>query len=373
MSKLFSEFSLSSPKGELKLANRMLVAPMCQYSCEDGKANDWQLTHWTTLFNSGAAAVIIEATAVSPEGRITPNCLGLWDDSTEKAFADVLARAKKLAPSVAVGLQLGHAGRKASSAVPWHGGQLIDIDKGGWETLGPSAIPQLPGERLPQALDFQGLERIKNAFAESAKRAERIGVDFLEIHAAHGYLLHQFLSPVANQRTDSYGGSLENRMRFPLEVFQAVRNVYKGVLGIRLSATDWVEHGWTPEETVEFSNRLKEFNVSYIHVSSGGVAHDQKISIGPSYQVPFARVVKKETGLPVIAVGLITEPEQAEQILQDGDADLIAFARAFLYKPRWGWEAAAKLNGQVDAAHQYWRCLPREAQSIFKHSKIGAR
>lgn len=373
MSKLFSTYQLSAPNGGLQFLNRIVVAPMCQYSCEEGAANDWHLAHWVNLFNSGAGAVIIEATAVTPEGRITPNCLGIWDDATEQALTDVLSRAKKQSPHVLVGLQLGHAGRKASSATPWNGGQLLGLDQGGWEMVAPSAIAQQPGERAPLALDAKGLLRIKEAFVQAALRAHRAGVDFIELHAAHGYLLHQFLSPVANQRTDEYGGSSENRMRFPLEVFEAVRAVYKGVLGVRVSATDWVEDGWTPEETVEFSERLKAFDVSYIHVTSGGVAYNQKISIGPSYQVPFARIVKQKTGLPTIAVGLITDPEQAEQILQDGDADLIGFARAFLFKPRWGWEAAAKLGGQVDASHQYWRCLPREAQSIFKESKIGMR
>lgn len=373
MSKLFSTYHLPAPNGGIELPNRIMVAPMCQYSCENALAADWHLTHWTTLFNSGAGSVIIEATAVTPEGRITPYCLGLWDDATEKAIADVLSRAKKQSPHVIVGMQLSHAGRKASSEAPWNGGQLIELNHGGWETLAPSAISQLANERAPLALDADGLLRLKNAFVDSAKRAQRIGVDFLEIHAAHGYLLHQFLSPISNQRTDQYGGSLENRMRFPLEVFQAVRAVYPGVLGIRVSATDWVEDGWTPEETVEFSERLKAFDVSYIHVSTGGVSAQQKIAIGPAYQVPFAKTIKEKTGLPTIAVGLITEPEQAEEILQAGDADVIAFARAFLYKPRWGWEAAVKLGGQVDASHQYWRCLPREAGNIFKDLKIGMR
>lgn len=374
MSNLFSEYHLPAPNGGITLENRMVVAPMCQYSSIDGLANDWHLTHWTNLFNSGAAAFIIEATAVTPEGRITPKCLGLWNDACEAAIKDHLQRARALAPAIKVGIQLNHAGRKASSNVPWEGGDLIPpTGKNGWQTVGPSAIPQLETENPPIALDHAGLKLIKEAFVEAAKRAQRIGVDFIELHGAHGYLIHQFLSPIANQRTDEYGGSLENRMRFPLEVFEAVRAVYNGVLGIRVSASDWVANGWTPEETVEFGNQLKKFQVSFMHISSAGVSSAQKIAIGPGYQVPFAKMVKQVTGLPTIAVGLITEPSQAEAILANGEADLIAFARAFLYKPRWGWEAAAELGGSVEGSKQYWRCLPREHQAVFKTLKIGQR
>ena len=234
-------------------------------------------------------------------------------------------------------------------------------------------MPHLAHEHPPLALDKAGLEQIKAAFATSAQRAQRAGVDFIELHGAHGYLLHQFLSPIANHRTDEYGGSLENRMRFPIEVFAAVRAVYDGVLGVRVSASDWVEGGFTPQETVIFTNRLKEYQISFVHVSSGGVASSQKIAVGPGYQVPFAKIVKEQTGLATIAVGMITEPHQAEAILENQEADLIAFARAFLYKPRWGWEAAAALNGQVEAVAQYWRCLPREHQHVFKDLKIGGR
>ena len=374
MSQLFSPYHLPAPNGGISLANRMVVAPMCQYSAHDGLANDWHLTHWTNLMNSGAAAVIIEATGVTDVGRITPHCLGLWNDACEAALTDHLKRARALAPKVLVGIQLAHAGRKASSNIPSHGGASIPpTESSGWQTLAPSNIPHLPHEHPPAALDQAGLDAIKKAFADSAQRAKRAGVDFIELHGAHGYLLHQFLSPVANQRTDEYGGSLENRMRFPLEVTAAVRAVYDGVLGMRVSATDWVEGGFTPEEAVIFSERLKESQISYMHVSSGGVAAGQKIPVGPNYQVPFAQLVKEKTGLPTIAVGMITEPKQAEDIIAQGQADLVAFARAFLYKPRWGWEAAAVLGGQVEAVEQYWRCLPREHQHVFKEIKIGAR
>ena len=374
MSQLFSSYHLPAPNGGITLPNRMVVAPMCQYSAIAGVANDWHLTHWTNLLNSGAAAFIIEATAVTQNGRITPRCLGIWNDACEAAIQDRISRARALSPKAIVGIQLAHAGRKASSHIPSQSGaSSAPTEPDGWQTVGPSDVPHLPHEHPPLALDKAGLELIKNAFATSAQRAQRAGVDFIELHGAHGYLLHQFLSPVANHRTDEYGGSLENRMRFPLEVVAAVRAVYDGVLGVRVSASDWVEGGFTPEETVVFANRLKESQISFIHVSSGGVAATQKIPVGPSYQVPFAKIVKAETGIPTIAVGMITEPQQAEDVIASGQADLVAFARAFLYKPRWGWEAAAALGGQVEAVEQYWRCLPREHQKVFKELKIGGR
>ncbi|WP_310625999.1 NADH:flavin oxidoreductase/NADH oxidase [Limnohabitans sp.] len=373
MSHLFSEFTLTSPNGPLSLANRAIVAPMCQYSANQGQASDWHLMHWGNMLNSGAAMFIIEATAVVPEGRISPQCLGLWDDATASALHDKLSRARKLAPPVPVCIQLAHAGRKASSAVPWEGGQLLTPEQGGWTTEGPSAIPHLAQETAPHELDAPGLEHIKQAFAKAAQRAQAIGIETIELHGAHGYLLHQFLSPVANQRTDQYGGNFENRTRFPMEVFQAVRAVYQGSLGMRISASDWVEGGWTPEETADFSLRLKLAGADFVHISSGGVAAQQKIALGPNYQVPFAKLVKQKTGMPTITVGLITAPQQAEDILTRGDADLIAMARAFLYKPRWVWEAAAALHGAVQASPQYWRCMPREAQGIFDAVRMGQR
>jgi 2,4-dienoyl-CoA reductase-like NADH-dependent reductase (Old Yellow Enzyme family) len=231
----------------------------------------------------------------------------------------------------------------------------------------------LEGERLPHELTREELKELINAFVMAAQRADRIGLDGIELHGAHGYLLHQFLSPIANQRTDEYGGSFENRIRFPLELFAAVRAVYKGVLGIRISANDWVEGGWTPEETANFAEQLKPLGCDFVHISSGGISPLQKIAIGPNYQVPFAKIVKDQSGLPTITVGLITDPHQAEAILEAGDADLIALARAFLYKPRWAWEAAAALGETVNANERYWRCLPREAQAIFGSVKVGQR
>jgi 2,4-dienoyl-CoA reductase-like NADH-dependent reductase (Old Yellow Enzyme family) len=284
-----------------------------------------------------------------------------------------LTRARKLAPPTPVFIQLAHAGRKASSATPWDGGQLLSIEQGGWNADAPSAIPQLEGERLPHELSKAELQILIQAFVIAAKRSERIGVDGIELHGAHGYLLHQFLSPIANQRSDEYGGSYENRIRFPLELFKTVRDAYSGVLGIRISASDWIEGGWTPQETADFATQLKALGADFVHISSGGISPAQKIAIGPNYQVPFAKLVKDQSGLPTMTVGLITDPHQAEEILQKGDADLIALARAFLYKPRWAWEAAAALGGTVPSNERYWRCLPREAQAIFGNVKVGQR
>jgi 2,4-dienoyl-CoA reductase-like NADH-dependent reductase (Old Yellow Enzyme family) len=373
MSLLFSPLTLPSPRGGLTLPNRIVVAPMCQYSATNGEATDWHLAHWASLLNSGAAMFTIEATAVLPEGRISPRCLGLWDERTEAALASTLARARKLAPASAVCIQLAHAGRKASSAVPWEGGQLLGADQGGWTTYGPSATPHLPNETPPHELTTAQMAEITQAFVAAAQRADRMGIEAIEVHNAHGYLLHEFLSPLANQRTDAYGGSFENRIRFPLEVFAALRAAFDGVLGLRLSASDWVDGGWQLDESIEFCKRLKALGCDFIHVSSGGVSPQQKIAIGANYQVPFARAIRAATGMLTTAVGLITEPAQAEAILQNGDADLIALARAFLYQPRWGWQAAAALGGTVAANPVYWRCLPREAQAAFGKVSMGGR
>ena len=374
MSLLFTPFTFDAPRGPLTLPNRIVVAPMCQYSADAGLATDWHLTHWTSLLNSGAGLLILEATAVSPEGRITPACLGLWDDATQAALHDKLSRARRQAPAVPVCMQISHAGRKASSEVPWRGGMLIAPQDGGWQPLGPSALAHLPQEPAPAELTLEGIAKIQADFVETARRAQAIGIDAIELHGAHGYLLHEFLSPLSNQRQDAYGGSYENRIRFVMEVFQGVRKVFDGALGIRLSGTDWVDGGWTIEETADLSERLKAAGAQFVHVSSGGVSPLQKIAIGPEYQVHLAKAVKARTGLPTLAVGLITTPAQAEGVLQRGDADLVALARAFLYNPRWGWHAAAELQGQVQASSQYWRCLPKEAATIFgPDARIGMR
>jgi len=374
VSLLFTPYTLPAPRGgALQLANRIVIAPMCQYAATDGLAGDWHLAHWSNLLNSGAGLLTLEATAVTPEGRITPHCLGLWDDVTARAFGDVLGRARRLAPPMPVCVQLAHAGRKASSAVPWQGGALLAPADGGWQPLAPSAIPHLPHEPAPLAMSRAQIAAVRDAFAAAAQRAQRIGIDAIELHAAHGYLLHQFLSPLANQRDDDYGGSLDNRMRLTLEVFAAVRAVFDGPVGVRISATDWVEGGWDLPQTLVLAHRLQTQGCHFIHVSSGGVSPRQKIPIGPGYQVPLARAVRHASGLPTTAVGLITEPQQAEGILQAADADLIAIARAVLYHPRWPWAAAAALGGTVQAAPQYWRCLPREAAGIFGDARVAQR
>ncbi|MBD8051602.1 NADH:flavin oxidoreductase/NADH oxidase [Limnohabitans radicicola] len=373
MSLLFTPFTFDAPRGPLTLPNRIVIAPMCQYSALDGQANDWHLTHWTNLLNSGAGMLTIEATAVSPEGRISPGCLGLWDDATAEALSNNLQRARRLAPAMPVCLQVSHAGRKASSAAPWDGGMLITPQNGGWQPLAPSALPHLPQEAPPSAMSLADIEKVKKDFVYTAQRAQVMGIEAIELHAAHGYLLHQFLSPLSNQRTDAYGGSFENRIRFVMEVFQAVREVFDGTLGIRISGTDWVDGGWTIDETCELAQHVKQAGAQFVHISSGGVSPLQKITLGPEYQVPLAKAVKERSGLTTFAVGLITEPTQAEAVLQRGDADLVALARSFMYKPRWGWEAAVALDGTVNAQHQYWRSLPREAKNIFADAKIGMR
>jgi 2,4-dienoyl-CoA reductase-like NADH-dependent reductase (Old Yellow Enzyme family) len=370
MSALFSPIKLHG----LALGNRIMVAPMCQYSADEGAANDWHFTHINTLALSGAAMFCIEATHVEAIGRITPGCLGLWNDATEAALKPILASVRKHSHT-AVAMQLAHAGRKGSSHTPWDGGQLIPIAEGGWQTVGPSAVPHKEGEAAPLALDAAGLARIRDAFVSAAKRAHRLGIDALELHGAHGYLLHQFLSPIANKRTDQYGGSLENRMRYPLEVFDAVRAVFPSEkpIGVKVSATDWVEGGWDLPQTIEFVRELKKRGVDWIDASSGGVSPLQKIPLSPGYQVPFAQGIKEATGVTTIAVGLITEAKQAEEIVASGKADMVALARAMLYDPRWGWHAAAELGGQVEAPHQYWRSQPSTQKALFGATTFGMR
>jgi 2,4-dienoyl-CoA reductase-like NADH-dependent reductase (Old Yellow Enzyme family) len=351
--------------GAVSLSNRIMVSPMCQYSAIDGNANDWHRAHLATLALSGAGLLYIEATAISPEGRITPGCLGLWNDTNEKALGEIVALIRATSP-VKLAIQLGHAGRKASSHRPWEGGALIPSSEGGWQTMAPSAVPHKPDEEAPQAMTKDDIARLKRDFVSSAQRAARLGIDVIELHIAHGYLLHQFLSPLSNQRDDEYGGSLENRMRLPLEVFAAVREAVPSVaLGARLSATDWVEGGWDVEQSIAIARQLESLGADFIDVSSGGVSPDQKIVIGPGYQVAFAAQIKQAVGIPVMTVGLITEPKQAEEILQAGSADIVALARAFIVEPRWPWRAAAELGGQLQGMPPYYRCLPPGSPRIF--------
>jgi NADPH2 dehydrogenase len=370
MSALFSSLRLR----DLTLKNRIVISPMCQYSAENGAATDWHMIHLGHLALSGAGMLITEATAVEPDGRITPADLGLYSDETEAALKPVLAAIRKYS-KIPVVMQLAHAGRKASSELPWKGGQQIPLAKGGWTAHAPSALPQKEGEEPPAALDKVGLSRIRHAFAESARRAARLGFDGIEVHSAHGYLLHEFLSPVSNRRDDEYGGSLENRMRFPLEVFEAVRAAFPAEkpVGVRVSASDWVDGGWDLAQTIAYTNELKGRGADWLDASSGGVSPKQQIKLGPGYQVPFAEAVKKETGIVTIAVGLITEPKQAEEIIASGKADLVAIARAALYDPRWPWHAAAALGATVSAPAQYWRSPPHEHKDVFGEIVSGGR
>ncbi len=367
MTVLFTPFSV----GGLTLVNRIVIAPMCQYSAIDGGMTDWHLIHLGHLALSGAALLTIEATAVLPEGRITYADVGLWSDENESAMRRVLEGVRQWS-EMPIAIQLAHAGRKASTELPWKGGAQLPPEAGnGWQTVAPSALAFAPGEQAPQALDRDGLVRIREAFAAAAKRAVRLGIDAIQIHGAHGYLLHQFLSPLSNHRADAYGGSLENRMRLLLEVFEAVRAAVppERPVTVRVSATDWVPGGWDLAQTLALTEALAVRGCSAIHVSSGGLSPDQKIPIGPSYQVPLARAVKAKTRMPVIAVGLITEFEQAEAIVGTGDADLVALARAMLFNPRWSWHAAAHFGEKVRAPSQYLRSQPHQFRDLFDYDR----
>jgi 2,4-dienoyl-CoA reductase-like NADH-dependent reductase (Old Yellow Enzyme family) len=371
MSTLFSPITL----GPLQLPNRIVVAPMCQYSARDGFATDWHMIHLGHLALSGAALLILEATAVTEDGRISPDDLGLWTDDHVVALEPVIAAMRQYAP-IKIGIQLGHAGRKASSEVPWLGGANIAPDVArGWQTVAPSALPHADGETVPLALDADGLQRVKDGFVAAARRADALGLDLIELHGAHGYLLHQFLSPLSNRRTDAYGGSLENRMRFPLEVFEAVRAAVSPemVVGMRISAVDWVEGGWDLEGSIALVHALEERGCQFIHVSSGGLSPHQKIPVGPGYQIEFAARIKAETTMPTIGVGLITDAHQAETIVATGQADMVALARAMLYDPRWPWHAAAELGASVSAPPQYWRSQPHQFKNLFGDTRLGQR
>jgi 2,4-dienoyl-CoA reductase-like NADH-dependent reductase (Old Yellow Enzyme family) len=356
-SALFSPITL----GEFTIPNRIAVAPMCMYSADDGSATDWHIQHWMTLGISGAGMVTFEATGVERRGRISHGCTGLYSDANEAAMARALAPARRVAaPGAVFGVQLGHAGRKASSQLPWHGGGPLTPEQDAWPTVGPSAIPFAPGWPTPTALDEAGIAQIIKAFVDAAKRAERIGLDFVELHGAHGYLLHEFLSPISNQRTDRWGGSLENRMRLIVSVAEAVRAALpeRMFVGARLSAAEWVDRAnFNVDEAIEVAKALKAVGVVYICASTGGNAFDAQIPIGPLYQVEFAEKIRAGTGIVTRAVGLITTPAEAEGIVREGRADMVALARAILADPRWPWRAAYELGAEAYAPPQYLRSL----------------
>ncbi|WP_422015591.1 NADH:flavin oxidoreductase/NADH oxidase [Reyranella sp.] len=337
--------------GGVTLPNRIVVSPMCQYSAVDGSAQPWHQVHYGMLAMSGAGLLCLEATHVEREGRITQGCLGLYSDENEAALKSVVDWIRGWMPGVKLGVQLAHAGRKASAQRPWKGGGPLtqaDAPDLPWTTYGPSALAYDPDKHwhTPVALDAVGLKRVKQAFVDAAERSLRLGFDVIELHGAHGYCLNQFLSPISNHRTDEYGGSAEKRRRFPLEVFEAVRRIWPAekALGVRLSAVEWVEGGITLEDSIETARQFKALGCDFVDVSSGGNAPGQKLSVGPGYQVPFSARIRKEAGIKTWAVGLITEPEQAEQIIASGEADCTAHARPFLIDPRWAWNAARTLG-----------------------------
>ena len=352
MSLLFTPLRLRS----LELANRIQVSPMCQYSAVDGSMNDWHLMHYGSLALSGAGLLVMEATHVTAQGRITHGCSGLYSDENEAAMARVL-RFCRTHSGMAIGVQLGHAGRKASSERPWEGRGSLQAGADPWPVAGASALPFAEGWPAPQALDRAGLQAVREAFVRSTERAATLGFDLVEVHSAHGYLLSTFLSPLSNRRSDEYGGSLENRMRFPLETFEAMRAVWPAErpMGVRIHGTDWTDGGWTVEDAVVYAAALKSRGCDYVTVSSGGVASSAKIGVGPGYQVPLAEVVRRETGMVTCAVGMITGAAQAEAIIAQGRADQVALARGMLFNKHWPWAAAAALGAQVTLPPQYAR------------------
>lgn len=344
--------------GGMSFPNRIAVAPMCQYSADDGCPNDWHLQHWMALGMSGAGMITLEASGVERRGRITHGCVGLYSDANEAAIADRLAPARRVAPiGTKFGIQLGHAGRKASVDLQWAGSAPLVGDQDPWPTVAPSSVPQGDGWPVPEALDEAGIERLIAAFADAARRTARIGFDYAELHCAHGYLIHEFLSPVANKRTDKWGGSLENRMRFILAIAESVRQALPASmpLGARLSATDWVEGGFNLNEAVAVAKELKAKGLAFICASSGGVDQIAKVPLAPSFQVPFAEKIRHEAKITTRAVGLIEDPLAAEAILSDGKADIVALGRAFLADPRWPWRAASALGEPTKLVDQYHR------------------
>ncbi|MDP3162883.1 MAG: NADH:flavin oxidoreductase/NADH oxidase [Reyranella sp.] len=337
--------------GGITLPNRIVVSPMCQYSAVDGSAQPWHQVHYGMLAMSGAGLLCLEATHVEREGRITQGCLGLYSDENEAAIKPIVEWVRGWMPQVKLGIQLAHAGRKASAQRPWKGGgplRQADAPDLPWTTVSASALPYDPAAKwhTPVELDAAGLKRVKQSFVTAVERSLRLGFDLVEMHGAHGYLLHQFLSPLSNQRNDEYGGTMEKRRRFPLEVFEACRKAWPSdkAMGIRLSATDWVEGGLTIEDTIETARQLKALGCDFVDASSGGNSPAQKITVVPGYHVPFAARIRREAGIKTWAVGVITEPAQAERIIASGEADCTAHARSFLVDPRWGWNAARALG-----------------------------
>ncbi len=361
MSKLFEKFKLR----EIEFRNRIWVSPMCQYSSEDGLPTDWHLVHLGSRAVGGAGLVIVEATAVSPEGRISPQDSGIWSDAHAEKFKPIAKFIKEC--GAIAGIQIAHAGRKASTSAPWEGGKLLGENEGGWQTVAPTAEKFAENYSMPREMDEADFEKVQNDFVQAAKRSVEAGFEVIEIHQAHGYLMHEFLSPLSNKRTDNYGGSLENRMRFPLKIAEKVREAVPENLPVfvRISASDWTAGGWDLEQSIEFCRKLKEIGIDLIDVSSGGNVPDAKIEIGAGYQVPFASKIREKAEIPTGAVGLITEPKQAEEILQNGAADAVLLAREFLRDPYFPFTAAKELGAEIDyIPKQYGRAIDlRKAKS----------
>ena len=352
MSRLFQPIQL----GGIELPNRIVVAPMCQYSASDGTMQDWHLAHSLSFACSGAGLFIVEATGVNREARISHGCVGLYSDDNEAAMKRVVDAYRRVTKNP-IGVQLAHAGRKASTGPNWAGGLPLKDGQSPWPTVSASAIPFAEGWHTPVALSEAGIQRLCEDFVQAAQRAQRAGMDAVELHASHGYLMHQFMSPLSNQRTDRYGGSLENRLRAPMQVAEALRAAWpkERCLGARISASDWAEGGATPEEAVVFAQRLKAVGYDYVCVSSGGLVPHARIKVGPHYQVPFAEQVKRQSGIATRAVGMIVDPLEAEKVVASGQADMVALARGFLDNPRWVWHAAEKLGVKIDYPLQYAR------------------
>jgi 2,4-dienoyl-CoA reductase-like NADH-dependent reductase (Old Yellow Enzyme family) len=355
-SALFSPYKLVG----LDLANRLVVSPMCQFSADDGCANDWHLMHLGMLANSGAALVVVEATHVERSGRITHGCLGLYSDDNEAALARVIAQVRR-AGTAKFGIQLAHSGRKGSAQRPWEGGGSLKPGADPWQTMAASPIPFGDNWHTPREVTEEDMERVRNAFVSAVQRSLRIGFDEIELHFAHGYLAHGFMSPVSNKRTDQYGGAFENRLRFPLSIARAVRSVVPNdiPLGARITGSDWRPDGLTPDDAVAIAKALKAEGIDFICISSGGITADTRTPTEPGYNVPIAARVKKEAGIATRTVGMILKPEQAEQIVAQGQADMVSLARGFLDDPHWGWHAAKALGAEVARPPQYARAGPK--------------
>lgn len=363
MSKLFEKFKLR----DIEFRNRIWVSPMCQYSSIEGMPTDWHLVHLGSRAVGGAGLVVMEATAVSPEGRISPSDAGIWSDAHAEAYKPITEFIKS--QGAIAGIQIAHAGRKASTAEPWNGGKEVTEEDGGWQTVAPSALRFAEDYPMPREMTKDDIEKATNDFVSAAKRSVEAGFEVIEIHAAHGYLFHEFLSPLSNKRTDEYGGSLENRMRFPLDVASKVREAIPENLPVfaRISATDWTEGGWDLEQSIEFCKRLKEIGIDLIDCSTGGNVPNAKIPVAPNYQVPFAAEIREKAEIATAAVGMITEAKQAEEILQTGKADAIFMARQFLREPYFPFHAAYELGETIDyVPKQYGRAIQFETAQEVK-------